>query len=192
MTDRRRIREEKLSMRRRLSEEERAEKSHQICQRLIGSEMYRSASTIFAFMSVRQEPDTAGIIVRALEDGKRVAIPKCIDSTEIAFYEITSLDDTVPGRFSIPEPALCTRDRLRQIDERTLVILPGAAFDTQGGRLGYGAGYYDRYLAGDPYRNKLMIAYSFQEAETIPRETHDIPVDWIMTEDRTFTVNQHE
>ncbi len=193
MTDRfpscRTIRLEKAALRKSMAGPQWESKSQMICERLLKTPMYRQAETLFAFMSVSNEPDTDRLIRQALADGKSVAVPKCISGRGMKFYEIDSPDDTIPGRYGIPEPASCDDSRLRVIDERTLILVPGLVFDLSGNRLGYGAGYYDRYLADDPYRNKLMIAFSFQQTDEIRNLDHDIPVDWIITEDKTITVN---
>ena len=175
-------------LRRLMTQDEWITKSRSVTQRLIRSSAYRQADTLLTFISVQNEPDTGALIKRALSDGKTVGIPKCLDDKEMAFYRIGSACETAPGRFNIPEPADTRAERLIQKTDRTLVILPGLAFDRSGNRLGYGAGYYDRYLSDCPLLCKMMAAFSFQEADEIPCRDGDIQVDWIVTESELIEV----
>ena len=158
------------------------QESRALSGHLLETPMYQNAQTIFAFMSIGGEPDLSPVIRQALRDGKAVALPRTEDDIRMNFYRIDSADDVKPGRFNIPEPALCDDKKRMKIDENTLVILPGLAFDLSGMRIGHGKGYYDRYLADDPYRNRMMAAFSFQEAENIPASPLDVPVNWVVTE----------
>ncbi len=143
--------------------------------------VYQEAETVLIFMSISHEPDTQEIIRHALASGKTVAIPKCEDR-DLIFYRIDSTDEVSPGRFSVPEPVNADDLHRVRMTDKSLVILPGLAFDKKGFRLGYGAGFYDRYLKDDSYRNKLMIAFSFQEVDQVPTHPGDVPVDWIVTD----------
>ena len=170
-----------------MSQQEWKVKSETICKRLISMPVYQEAETILIFMNVSHEPETVKIIRHAFTSGKTVAVPKC-EGRDLVFYRIDSIDDVSPGHFSVPEP-VNTDDKHRvRMTDKSLVILPGLAFDKKGFRLGYGAGFYDRYLKDDPYRNKLMIAFSFQEAGQVPTHPGDVPVDWIVTDKETTEV----
>ena len=159
-----------------------AQESRELSGHLLDTPVYQNAQTIFAFMSISGEPDLSPVIKQALRDGKAVALPRTENDNRMNFYRIDSEDDVIPGRFNIPEPVLCDDERRMKIDEYTLVILPGLAFDLSGKRIGHGKGYYDRYLADDPYCNRMMAAFSFQEAENIPASPLDVPVNWVVTE----------
>ena len=175
------MRQENSYLRDSMSHKEWEQKSRIICERLISMPVYQEAETVLIFMSISHEPDTDEIIRHALRAGKTVAIPKCVGN-DLVFYRIDSPDDVNPGRFSVPEPVR-TDDQYRvRMTDQSLIILPGLAFDKNGFRLGYGAGFYDRYLKDDSYRNKLMIAFSFQEVDQVPIHTDDVPVDWIVTD----------
>ena len=168
-------------MRDNMSEQDWEKKSSTICENLIRMPVYQEAEAVLIFMSISHEPDTGRIIRHALETGKTVAVPKC-EGSDLAFYRIDSPDDVRPGRFSVPEPVNTDDMYSVRITDKSLVILPGLAFDKKGFRLGYGAGFYDRYLKDDFYRNKLMIAFSFQEVDEVPNHAGDVRVDWIVTE----------
>ena len=170
-----------------MSHQEWKEKSETICKSLISMPVYQEAETILIFMSISHEPDTKKIIRHAFTSGKTVAVPKC-EGSDLVFYRIDSVDDVSPGRFSVPEPVHADDLHRVRMTDKSLIILPGLAFDKKGFRLGYGAGFYDRYLKDDPYRNKLMIAFSFQEVDQVPNHPGDVPVDWIVTDKETTEV----
>ena len=156
-------------------------KSKTIFENLISMPVYQEAETVMIFMSISHEPDTGEIIRHAFKAGKTVAIPNC-EGSELVFYRIESTDDVKPGRFSVPEPIHNDDMHRVRVTDKTLIILPGLAFDKKGFRLGYGAGFYDRYLEDDAYRNNLMIAFSFQEVDRVPTHPGDVPVNWIVTD----------
>lgn len=175
------IRKEISDLRNGMSRKDWKAKSDSICKKVIGMPVYQEAETVLIFMSISHEPDTGEIIRHALTSGKTVAIPKCEDR-DLVFYRIYSTDNVSPGRFSVPEPVNTDEIHRVRMNDQSLIILPGLAFDKKGFRLGYGAGFYDRYLKEDPYRNKLMIAFSFQEVDQVPTHPGDVPVDWIVTD----------
>ena len=181
------MRKDISDLRKRMSAQDWEEKSKSIYENLIRMPVYQEAEAVLAFISISNEPDTDEIIRHAMEAGKTVAVPKC-EGRDLGFYRIDSPDDVSPGRFSVPEPV--NTDDLHRVvmTEKSLIILPGLAFDKNGFRLGYGAGFYDRYLKDDSYRNKLMIAFSFQEVGHVPNHSGDVPVDWIVTEKEIIEV----
>jgi 5-formyltetrahydrofolate cyclo-ligase len=132
------------------------------------------------FASFRTEVETGEMIRRTLSSGKRVVLPK-VTGDELALYEINDFDDDiVPGAWGIPEPKAVKPVKLDDID---LMIMPGAAFDERGNRVGYGAGFYDRLL---PAFGKMTIALAFeaQIVPDVPADPHDVPVNMIVTEKR--------
>lgn len=142
---------------------------------------WKTADTVFCYVSFRNEADTFRIIREALTRGKKAAVPRVEGKHRMEFYYINSMDDLSPGYMEIPEPS-GDADRKAVPAENDLVIMPGAAFDRKGTRLGYGAGFYDAYLSKYPNCRKLALAYSVQIEEQIPPEPHDIPVEMIITE----------
>lgn len=140
------------------------------------------------FASFRSEVETEGMIRRAIRSGKRVVLPK-VAGKELALYEIKDFDsDVATGAWGIPEPKPLTPAGLGDID---LMIVPGAAFDEQGNRLGYGAGFYDKLL---PAFRGTTVALTFeaQIRKSLPAEKHDVPIKKIVTEKRVITTQRAE
>lgn len=161
-----------------------------IFDRLVNSEQYKNAGIIFAFVSFRSEVDTHRIIKRALADNKIICVPKIRSKdTGIELYRIISMNDLEKGYFGILEPS----ENCLEVDSRAidLILMPGAAFDRNGGRLGYGRGYYDRFLEGMDIRvQKLALAYHFQVLDRVPTDKFDVPVDAIITDEEFIIVKK--
>jgi len=120
------------------------------------------------------------MIRRALAMGKQVVLPK-VKGKELALFWITDFDrDVAPGTWDIPEPTTGTPSDLKDID---LIIVPGAAFDEKGNRLGYGAGFYDKLLS-DYRKTTVALAFEAQVVSKVPADQHDIPIQKIVTEKR--------
>jgi 5-formyltetrahydrofolate cyclo-ligase len=134
------------------------------------------------FASFRSEVDTHHMIRRALEEGKRIVLPR-VRGKELELLEIENYDrDVAPGAWGIPEPG---RGRTVELKDIGLIVMPGAAFDVRGNRIGYGGGFYDRLL---PLYNGRTAALAF-ELQIIPEVSaavHDIPVHMIITEKRVI------
>ena len=161
-----------------LSESEIARRSARLAEKLFATEAYRRADALFAYISFNREVHTAPIIRRAWSDGKRVAVPKVVGDG-IRFIRIDRLDDLAPGAFGIPEPVA---DEPIMEDETALVLVPGLAFDAEGRRVGYGGGYYDRYLARHAHHPTVALCYDFQFVDRLEAEAHDIPVGLVLTD----------
>lgn len=175
------IRERALRLRASTGEEERKAAGERIRERLFATDFYREAESVYCYVSFRDEADTKGIIEKSLELGKKVAVPKVTGKGKMEFFFIDSMKDLRAGTWSIPEPGEWCRQAPKP-DERALVILPGAAFDRSGRRIGYGGGYYDAYLAGNMGCRKAALAFSVQCMKRIPSEEHDICTEFIITE----------
>lgn len=169
---RRAIREKKRAM----TPEQIEEKSIQLGELFAQSELYRSAGTIYGYMPYNQEVRTVAMLERALRDGKRVAIPKCYGD-EMRFIFMNDLSKVEKGYAGIPEPIA---DEPIADDETALVLMPGLAFDAQGHRIGYGGGFYDKFLAKEPDHPTLALCYDFQMMEHLETEEYDIPVDVVL------------
>jgi len=153
-----------------------------IFNKFISSEYYKSAKLIFIFVSFRSEVDTLSIIKKAIEDGKTICVPKVISKEEgMKVFKISGLDDLESGYYEILEPLKkCEEISIKDID---LVVMPGAAFDLEGGRIGYGGGFYDRFLLKiDDNVKKLALAYKFQVLDSVPMDENDIRADMIITD----------
>ena len=123
--------------------------------------------------------DTISLVSRFIKMGKKVAAPK-VERDEIAFYEIGSIRECRPGAFGILEPA----SYKAPADEKGLILLPGLAFDMSGNRLGYGGGFYDKYLKSHPDYPCAALAFELQILDEVPHEEHDKTVDYIITPER--------
>ena len=140
------------------------------------SELYQNAKSIYGYLPYNQEVRTVEMLQQAIADGKRVAVPKCYGS-EMRFIWMDDLSQVAPGYANIPEPVA---DGPIADDEAALVLMPGLAFDPQGHRIGYGGGFYDRFLADEPDHPTLALCYDFQMVESLPTEEYDIPVDCVL------------
>lgn len=142
---------------------------------------YNSNSILLIYVSTAIEVDTFCIIRRALEDGKRVAVPRCVpDSRQMDFYYIQSFEELAPGMFGVLEPE-ANPDRLYDERDGGLCIVPAFSYDWQGYRLGYGKGYYDRFLSRFE-GNIVGICYSDCVQRTLPHGRYDRPVELLVTE----------
>ena len=149
--------------------------------KVLGTEEYQSCDTLFIFVSSSIECDTFKIIADAFEKGKRVAVPRCADkSGRMDFYFISSFDDLSEGMYSLlePDPEKC---EMVTDFSKGLCIVPGLCFDLEGYRVGFGKGYYDRFL-DDFGGTAAGICYSKFTVKQLPRGTHDRRTDMIITE----------
>ena len=157
--------------------EERARADRKIMDLLLSLDDFHSASWIYTYVSFGSEPDTRELIHYCLDIGKRVSVPR-IEKKEMNFYRIRSWDDLVPGIWGIPEP----KEGTEPAEEPGFMLVPGLAFDRKGFRLGYGGGYYDRYLAGHEGFSTTGTSYASQLVDYLPVDQYDRPVDRIITE----------
>ncbi|MFY9175484.1 MAG: 5-formyltetrahydrofolate cyclo-ligase [Peptococcia bacterium] len=166
-------------------------KSHEISQRLIMMPEYQQADVVMLYLSFENEVDTKGLIITSWKQKKKVVIPVCqpADKT-ILVSELHSFDELTPGTWNISEPK---KEFLRPIPASRidLAIIPGLAFDVRGNRLGYGAGYYDRFLPNlSPNCAKIALSYEMTMQEFLPTEAHDVPMDYIITEAKIYKVKR--
>lgn len=169
---RRTIRERKRAM----TEEEIVERSNALAEKFYNSPAYQAASTIYGYLPYNQEVRTVPMLQRALDEGKRVAVPK-VYGEEMRFIYLDDLTQVSKGYAGIPEPIA---DAPVADDKRALVLMPGLAFDPQGHRIGYGGGFYDRFLAQEPNHPTLALCYEFQMQAHLDTEEFDIPVDTVL------------
>lgn len=160
----------------------RAELDAEIFRNLCESPLYREAPSVFVYASFGVEADTRNLIKNALSLGKTVAVPRCTDDFEMNFYSIADMDDIIPGFHEIPEPSAdCT---LAVPSEGDIVIVPALSVDVTGIRLGFGGGYYDRYLARFPGAVTVCPCYGANIVERLPADAYDIPVKYIVNENK--------
>ena len=142
---------------------------------------YQRNSVLLIYVSTSIEVDTFRIIHQALADGKRVAVPRCVpDTRNMEFYYIDSTDELAPGMFGVLEPQP-NPERLYKESEGGLCIVPAFSYDWRGYRLGYGKGYYDRFLSRFE-GNMVGICYSECVQRSLPHGRFDRPVELLVTE----------
>ncbi len=167
--------------------------SREIIKNLMEQKEYQECQTILTYANFNQEVITIGLIRQALAEKKTVALPR-IEGTKndrrMEFYQITALEDLESGYDSILEPKEEIIEPIRETKE-ALMILPGLAFDKDGARLGYGGGFYDRYLKHHGVRAAIGLCYDFQllPAGEIPTEETDHRATKILTPTRILSSN---
>ena len=169
---RKEIREKKRAM----TEQQIADASRRLGELFIASDAYKNAKTIYGYLPYNQEVRTVPMLEQAIKDGKRVAVPK-VYGDEMKFIYITDLSAVSKGYAGIPEPVA---DQPVADDPTALVLMPGLAFDPQGHRIGYGGGFYDKFLAAEPDHPTLALCYDFQMLPKLETEEFDIPVDTVL------------
>lgn len=205
METKKEIRARALKERGSLQPEVRASFDQKIYKLAADHPFFQNAREIYCYASFRDEVSTAGLMELAWKAGKRIAVPRVMDSLQMEFYYIESLKELQPGYQGILEPeidlskkaipvevsrkagGLADRRGLHEKSNRDiLMILPGAAFDRMGNRIGYGKGFYDRYLQRFPGCCRMGLAYSVQCVNEIPAESWDIRVETVITEKGIF------
>ena len=179
------IRKQVLAMRDNLSQEERERGAVLLTERICGHQWFYRSDIILAFVSYKSEIDTTQIIEEALRLGKQVYVPRveqaCCGETqsELVFYRIKSMTELATGYKGIPEPAAIENERFLydpEEAEQSLMLMPGAVFDKMRNRIGYGKGFYDRFLADKENLQLRTIGVGFacQLVEELPSEAWDI------------------
>lgn len=185
--DKKTLRQETLLKRDAIPENIKQEKDAAIRQGIIRLPEFTDAKTIFFYASFRSEVDTMEMIKISLSHGKQAVLPKVDkENKKLKLYEVKGMNELAKGYMGILEPSVL-EERLTGLDDIDLIIIPGAAFDVSGNRLGYGAGFYDRLLAG--IKNKIPIiapAYEEQIVDDVPSEPHDVKVSKIVTDKRVI------
>lgn len=161
--------------------EEITKNSDLICDTFLSLPEYAQAEAVFAYVDCKNEVQTNKVIRQCWKDGKRIAVPKVFGQI-MKYYYIHSFDDLEKGYFGIMEPKDLSLEEA--VLEDGLMILPGVAFDEKRHRVGYGGGFYDRYLEAHPHMKKIAFAFEFQLFEEVPFEAFDIQPEKIITEKR--------
>lgn len=174
--DKKELRSMIRARKRAMTEAEIAEKSEKLGKLFAESALYKNARTIYGYMPYNQEVRTVPMLEQALRDGKKVAVPKCYGE-EMRFIYLDDLTQVEKGYANIPEPIA---DEPVADDETALVLMPGLVFDPQGHRIGYGGGFYDKFLAKEPSHPTLALCYDFQMLPHLETEAHDLPVDVVL------------
>lgn len=156
---------------------------------LLNTDLYKKSKNIFIYIGFGSEINTKDIISCFFNDNKSVYVPKTnIETKEMNAVKIDSFENLVENRYGILEPN--NDEEILNKKDLDLIILPGVAFDYDGGRVGYGGGYYDRYLESiSKSITKVALVYDFQLLDKVPCEDHDIKADYIITEKRIIECN---
>lgn len=190
------IRKEALTKRDALTVEERMEKSHEIMDKVVSHREFGNADKVLLFASYLTEVDTSGIMEYAFMLGKKVYFPK-INGDDMEFYKVNSESDLVEGYRGIREPEANQDELFEPLKgEKIFVLMPGAAFDKSGGRIGYGKGFYDKFLHKTEAEIeiddlcKMAVAFECQLVEEgqIEKQIHDISPDYLVTEKNLYIV----
>lgn len=181
------MRRQWISERKNIPDDTKKENGQVIFEKFISQREYADSDSIFIYVSMKNEVPTTDIINRALKDGKTVAVPVSLKDRKMFFVKIENLDNLVKNSLGVYEP-VCGIDKEIIPSEKTLLVVPGVAFDIYGGRMGYGGGYYDTYIEKYKVENRTALAFDIQIKDRVPREPHDKLMKKIITEKRIITV----
>ena len=182
------IRKYVLEKRNNLTAKEWEEKSRSIYEKVVSHPFFLYADTVYCYIDYRNEVGTREIIKKAWEDKKKVAVPK-VEGTEMSFYFIQEFADLKEGYRGIPEPESISPAEDENVSDKTsqtLVIMPGVAFDNNCNRIGYGKGYYDKFLSLHKTSHTMAICFACQMVDEIPAESDDVRPEILITEENVY------
>lgn len=179
MEEKQEIRKKIIEKKKKMSMDEIQNKSDQIMKRLISIPEYKNAKCIYSYINFNQEVVTSEILIHALENKKHIAVPR-IDQKEMNFYYIDDFEELCPNFMGILEPVT----NQIALENDALMLMPGLAFDLEKNRIGYGKGYYDKYINTHKTGIKIGLAYDFQVLEKIKSDQFDKRPDILLTEKR--------
>ncbi|MGN1318761.1 MAG: 5-formyltetrahydrofolate cyclo-ligase [Lachnospirales bacterium] len=160
------------------------EKSEIVANKFLSSSYYKDCKSVFTFLSFGSEIDTYKIVKKALEDEKMVALPYMTGKPhEMVFIKINSLYELKKNKIGILEPYY-NEENIVKSDKDTIIIVPGLVFDLEGYRIGYGGGYYDKYLSENSYMLSVGLAFDFQLVDAIAFDEYDVKTDVVITDGR--------
>ncbi len=169
--------------------------SAKICSHLIQQAWYQAAQTVLWYVHCRSEVRTLPVIQQQLQTGKKLVVPYCTVNQYgekcLGLWRLEAIEELCPGMWNIPEPPNQRRQEPEKqvlIEELDVIIVPGVAFDTQGGRLGNGAGYYDRLM--EKVRPDAVLAGVCYQSQIMPEiimQIHDVYMDYVVTEQAIYT-----
>lgn len=174
--DKKELRRKIRDLKRAMTSEQIEAASRRLGELFVETEQYRNAKTIYGYLPYNQEVRTVPMLEQAIRDGKRVAVPK-VYGEEMKFIYMEDLSQVANGYAGIPEPVA---DGPVAEDTTALVLMPGLAFTEKGDRMGYGGGFYDKFLASEPDHPTVALCYAFQMVEELPTAEYDIPVDCVL------------
>ena len=182
------IRRVSLNKRKSLTFHEKEEKDKLIFRKIIGLNEFLKSDVVLSYVSINSEVDTINIIKYCLKINKKVAVPVCFKNSIINFYYISSLKQLHISDYLLFEPFikkenLCYHDKI----QKYFCIVPGLAYDRYGNRIGYGKGYYDRFLSGFPCL-KIGICYDFNLRVKVKVNFYDVPMNLILTDEQIINI----
>ena len=187
--EKKQLRKELTALRNSIAPDARQKLSLAACRRFLTLAEYKVAETVLLYAPIRSELDVWSVFDDALANGKTVGLPRCGVDSQMEFYHVKSRADLVKGAYNIPEPSencpLLVREMLSERGSKVVCLVPGVAFDRKGYRMGYGGGYYDRYLA-DFNGIRIGITYAALLRESIPKETFDHQMNMVITNEETL------
>jgi len=169
-----------LQQREAMTSSEAKQKGAAITSRLLQMDLYLKAQCLGCYVSVQKEVDTHALIQTALDEAKQLSVPVIGKKPKMRFIEIQNFSELKPASFGLLEPSGADQTEIPP-NTFDLIIVPGLAFDRQGNRIGFGAGYYDWFLA-QVNAPKVALTYDFQIQEHLSTEPHDIRIDFLVTE----------
>ena len=187
MEEKRLIRKQIFAARKQCSDAQVEEWSHQITDQVLKLSEFMKANHILAYADYNHEVMTRYIIEEAWKAGKEVAVPKVVGK-DMVFYRLTDFSQLEPGYFGIPEPV---RGEIVKWED-ALMVMPGVAFDPENNRVGYGGGFYDKYLEKHPNLHAIAIAFELQMYRELPFEEHDIKPEKVVTEKQSYPLDTEE
>lgn len=190
MIEKKELRKQILVKRDALTCEEHKEKSHVIAQNVIQHPVFKEADTLLLYASFRSEVDTTELFQAAKILGKKIYYPKVLGA-EMEFYRVETEDDFENGCWGILEPKpVEDRRYVAEKEEKVCIIMPGAVFDANGNRIGYGRGYYDKFLEEIQSFHVCKVGIGFEcqriSIDEFPVEEHDIGLDILITENNVY------
>lgn len=185
MEDKKILRQKMRELRSSMTLEDMDTRSKQITEQLLQSVIYQECTHICVYEAFRNEVSCKYITKQAFQDGKCVYLPVTDEATKtMEFYQITEDSIYREGNYGIREPEL--NENSKTLQEKALILMPGLAFDRNKHRLGYGGGYYDKYLSLHKEHITVALCYNFQIVDELPCEEHDVLPDYIVTEKEMF------
>ncbi|MBR5319433.1 MAG: 5-formyltetrahydrofolate cyclo-ligase [Peptococcaceae bacterium] len=187
------LRQQYKQIRNRLTADQVISYSDSIARQLFATDFWQQSSTVMLYLSFQNEVITEAIYQRGWQEGKTMLLPICApEGGLMEMSVITSFDQLEPNRYGIGE----LPEHLQQLiapEQIDVCLIPGIAFDHAGTRLGFGAGYYDRYLPRvNPSAKRIALAYECQmHSETLPRDAYDLPMQYILTERKLYQIDAH-
>lgn len=186
------LRQQFKLLREQLPQDYRQDADRKIYENVINSMSYKFAKTLLLYASCKGEADTWQILKKAMLDGKKCAFPKTNKDGTMAFYYVQSKNELKVGNFSVPEPCY-TLQKVCGLEENALCLVPCLSADMNGFRLGYGKGYYDRYLKTFKGITAILQYEKCISQKPLPsQKRYDVKTDLVITEKKVYVIGQEE